>query len=139
MNGQLGRVLKEAGELPTTLSELLDEVEKFLGNFVAYPSADAKIAHVLWVFHTHCMDEWESTPRIVFASAEPGSDLRYAGTFPMRREPGPGEVDPAGELHGHAGLYIVDLSIFPAMGAKHPTLTLMANADRIGRRIAAEA
>ncbi len=73
MNGQLGRVLKEAGELPTTLSELLDEVEKFLGNFVAYPSADAKIAHVLWVLHTHCMDEWESTPRIVFASAEPGS------------------------------------------------------------------
>jgi len=71
-----------------------------------------------------------------FRAAEAGSDLRYAGTFPMRREPGPGEVDLAGELHGHAGLHIVDLSIFPAMGAKHPTFTLMANADRIGRRIA---
>ena len=73
MISQLEGVLKAAGELPSTLSELLGEVEKFLGRFVAYPSAASKIAHVLWVFHTHCMDEWESTPRIVFASAEPGS------------------------------------------------------------------
>ncbi len=73
MSAQLGRVLKEAGEVQTPLSELLDEVETFLGRFVAYPSAAAKIAHVLWIFHTHCMDEWESTPRIVFASPEPGS------------------------------------------------------------------
>ncbi len=72
-----------------------------------------------------------------FTPAEPGSDLRYSGTLPMRRDPGPREVDPTGRLHGHDGLYVVDLSIFPAMGAKHPTLTLMANADRIGRAIAA--
>jgi choline dehydrogenase-like flavoprotein len=72
-----------------------------------------------------------------YTPAEPGSDLRYAGTLPMRRTPGRGEVDAQGQLHGHDGLYVVDLSIFPAMGAKHPTLTLMANADRIGRAIAA--
>jgi hypothetical protein len=71
-----------------------------------------------------------------FTVAEPGSDLRYAGTFPMRSDPGPGEVDLAGRLHGHDGLHVVDLSIFPAVGAKHPTMALMANADRIGRLIA---
>ncbi len=74
-----------------------------------------------------------------FTVSLPGSDLRHAGTLPMRREPGPFEVDPAGELHGHPGLHVVDLSIFPNMGAKHPTFTLMANADRIGRIVARRA
>ena len=73
MNGQLGRVLKTVGEIEGSLSELLDDVEQFFGRFVAYPSESTKIAHVLWIFHTHCMDEWESTPRLVFASAEAGS------------------------------------------------------------------
>lgn len=71
-----------------------------------------------------------------FTSAEPGSDLRYGGTFPMRERPRAEEVDRTGELAGWPGLHLVDLSIFPAMPAKHPTLTLMANADRIGRAVA---
>ena len=73
MNGQLGRVLKEAGDLPTPLAELLDDVETFLARFVVYPSEFARIAHVLWIFHTHCMGEWDSTPRIAFVSPEPES------------------------------------------------------------------
>ena len=71
-----------------------------------------------------------------FSPIGPGEDVRYAGTLPMRASPRRGEVDPAGELHGAAGLHVVDLSIFPAMSAKHHTLTMMANADRIGRLIA---
>jgi hypothetical protein len=51
----------------------LDEVHRFLGSFVAYPSTDAHVAHVLWIAHTHMMDAWESTPRIAFLSPEPGS------------------------------------------------------------------
>src|SRR5215213_10564811 len=51
----------------------LDEVEAFLGRFVAYPSEAARIAHTLWIAHTHFMDCWESTPRIAFLSPEPGS------------------------------------------------------------------
>jgi choline dehydrogenase-like flavoprotein len=54
----------------------------------------------------------------------------------MRASPGPGKVDVRGELHGSTGLHIVDLSVFPAMPAKHQTLTLMANADRIGGLVA---
>ena len=73
MSEQLERTLKAVGELPTPLDKLLDEVEEFLVRFVAYPSETAKVAHALWILHTHCMDEWESTPRIAFLSPEPAS------------------------------------------------------------------
>jgi hypothetical protein len=52
---------------------LLDQIEEFLGRFVAYPSEAARIAHTLWIAHTWFMDSWESTPRIAFLSPEPGS------------------------------------------------------------------
>jgi hypothetical protein len=54
-------------------AELLDAVYGFVGRFVAYPSDHARIAHTLWIVHTHLMDAWESTPRIAFLSPEPGS------------------------------------------------------------------
>jgi choline dehydrogenase-like flavoprotein len=71
-----------------------------------------------------------------FSRMQPGEEVRHSGTIPMRGRPGRGEVDAIGELAGAPGLFIVDLSIFPFMPAKHHTLTLMANADRIGRAIA---
>ena len=49
---------------------VLDAVHEFLGRFVAYPSAHAHVAHVLWIAHTHRMDLWESTARLAFLSAE---------------------------------------------------------------------
>ena len=73
MSDQLNSVLRAVGERESSLSEILDDTETFISRFVAYPSEDARIAHVLWIAHTHCMDEWDSTPRIVFASPEPGS------------------------------------------------------------------
>lgn len=54
-------------------SHPLDAVESFLKRFVVYPSEHARVAHVLWIAHTHLMEEWESTPRIAFLSPEPGS------------------------------------------------------------------
>jgi Protein of unknown function (DUF3631) len=54
-------------------SDLLDAVYQFTGRFVAYPSEDAHVAHVLWIAHTHLMDAWESTPRLAFLSPEPAS------------------------------------------------------------------
>ena len=58
---------------PASGAALLNDVHAFLGRFVAYPSEDTHIAHVLWIVHTHLMDAWESTPRIAFLSPEPGS------------------------------------------------------------------
>jgi hypothetical protein len=54
-------------------AELLDDVHEFLDRFVAYPSQHARVAHALWIAHTHAMDAWESTPRLAFLSPEPGS------------------------------------------------------------------
>jgi hypothetical protein len=54
-------------------SSLLDDVHKFTGKFIAYPSYHAHVAHVLWIVHTHLMDAWESTPRLAFLSPEPAS------------------------------------------------------------------
>jgi hypothetical protein len=55
------------------LGELLGRVEAFLGRFIIYPSDHARIAHALWIAHTHAMDCWESTGRIAFLSPEPAS------------------------------------------------------------------
>ena len=52
---------------------ILKQVENYLRRFVAYPSEHARVAHVLWIAHTHLMDCWESTPRIAFLSPERGS------------------------------------------------------------------
>ena len=54
-------------------AKLLGDVYRFLGRFVAYPSDDCRIAHTLWIAHTHLMDAWESTPRLAFLSPEPAS------------------------------------------------------------------
>ncbi len=73
MSEQLDRNLRLVGELPTDGDELFNIIEQYLSRFVAYPSEDAKVAHTLWIVHTHCMNEWESTPRIAFLSPEPAS------------------------------------------------------------------
>ena len=52
---------------------LLDQVAEFTKKFVAYPSAHAHVAHVLWIVHAHLMEAWESTPRLAFLSPEPAS------------------------------------------------------------------
>lgn len=57
----------------TPSSRMLNDLHAFLGRFVAYPSRESHVAHVLWIAHAHLMDAWDSTPRIAFLSPEPGS------------------------------------------------------------------
>ena len=54
-------------------ARLLEDLQTYLRRFIAYPSDHASVAHALWIAHTHCMDAWESTPRIAFLSPEPAS------------------------------------------------------------------
>lgn len=53
--------------------DLLERVSLFLRRFICYPSPEACTAHVLWIAHTHLMDEWFSTPRLAVTSPEKGS------------------------------------------------------------------
>ncbi|HEY5594824.1 MAG TPA: GMC oxidoreductase, partial [Nitrospiria bacterium] len=71
-----------------------------------------------------------------FVSGSPGSDVHYACTVPMKTEPSPNEAFPDGQVAGLPGVYVVDGSALSSLPAKAHTLTIMANADRIGRIIA---
>jgi choline dehydrogenase-like flavoprotein len=62
----------------------------------------------------------------------PGAEAHYAGTLPM------GSATSAdGEVKGLPGLYVADGSVLPTLSAKSHTLTVMANATRIGTAVAA--
>ncbi len=71
-----------------------------------------------------------------FAMGQLGSDIHYAGTLPMRKDPRIGETNAVGELAGQPGLFVADAATFPELSAKPHTLTMMAMADRLGRHLA---
>ncbi|MBH2008527.1 MAG: GMC family oxidoreductase [Xanthomonadaceae bacterium] len=74
-----------------------------------------------------------------FTVGRPGGDIHYAGTLPMRDRPVIGETTSLGEVIGMDGVYVVDGACLPILPAKSHTLTIMANADRIGSSIAVAA
>jgi len=66
--------------------------------------------------------------------ALPGTDAHFAGTLPMGGA-GANGTNILGELKGLEGLHVVDGAVLPSLPSKHATLTIMANADRIGRAL----
>jgi hypothetical protein len=73
-----------------------------------------------------------------FTVGRAGSDIHYACSLPMRLQPVQGETNAFGELFGLDGVHIVDGASLSALSEKSHTLTIMANADRISRRLAME-
>jgi hypothetical protein len=71
-----------------------------------------------------------------FTVGRPGGDIHYAGTLPMRKSPIVGETSQLGEVLGLEDVYVVDGACLPVLPEKSHTLTIMANADRIGSLIA---
>ena len=65
----------------------------------------------------------------------PGTDVHYAGTLPMGGR-GANGTSALGELNGAPGIHVVDGAALPSLSAKYPTLTIMANAARIGHALA---
>lgn len=63
---------------------------------------------------------------------QPGRGFHTGGTFPMRAHPGPFEADVLGRPHGFTRVHVVDASVFPSLPATTITLSVMANAHRIG-------
>ena len=62
----------------------------------------------------------------------PGNSFHYAATLPMKKEPGPYETYPDGRLFGRSHVYVADAANFSSLPAINHTLTIMANALRIG-------
>ncbi|MFO1248260.1 MAG: GMC oxidoreductase [Alphaproteobacteria bacterium] len=69
--------------------------------------------------------------------AMPGTDAHFAGTLPMGGT-GANGTSVLGEIASYPGLHVVDGSVLPSLPAKHATLTIMANADRIATALARE-
>jgi hypothetical protein len=63
---------------------------------------------------------------------KPGGGHHFGATFPMREKPGPFESDLVGRPHGFTRVHAVDSTVFPSIPATTITLTIMANAHRIG-------
>lgn len=53
--------------------QLLDDVGAFLRRYVAFPSEAAHTSVTLWAAHCHCLEAFESTPRLALLSPEKGS------------------------------------------------------------------
>jgi hypothetical protein len=70
-----------------------------------------------------------------FQISLPGSDVHYAATFPMSKKKDLGFTNFDGEVFGFENLHIIDGSILPYLSEKPHTLTIMANAYRIGNNI----
>lgn len=70
-----------------------------------------------------------------FAEGMPGSCVHYAGTLPMAADPCAGQTTRLGEIAGLAGVHVIDGACLPYLSEKSHTLTIMANAHRIGRGI----
>ncbi|HXD01396.1 MAG TPA: hypothetical protein VN048_18805 [Verrucomicrobiae bacterium] len=64
--------------------------------------------------------------------AEPGRSYHGGGTFPMRDKPGPFQSDTLGRPLGWQRVHAVDATILPGIPATTITLSVMANAHRIG-------
>ena len=68
------------------------------------------------------------------ALATAGTDAHLGGVFPMGGG-APHGTNAWGELDGLPGLHLVDGAVLPSIPSKFTTLTVMANADRIARRL----
>ena len=87
--------------------------------------------------HPHLIDR-----SLYFGRDVPISGTAHqAGTMVFGTDPGTSVLDLDCKAHGIDNLYVADASFFPSIGAVNPTLTIVANALRVGdviaRRIAA--
>ncbi|MCD4527780.1 MULTISPECIES: GMC oxidoreductase [Pseudomonas] len=92
-------------------------------------TAEARLRRIYWRLGALLMP-------MSFTVAKPGTDIHYAGTLPMHARPEVGQTDSLGEVAGLPGVHVVDGACLPILTEKSHTLTIMANADRIGRALA---
>jgi len=66
-----------------------------------------------------------------------GGTAHQAGTLVFGNDPASSVLDTDCRAHGIDNLYVTDASFFPSIGAVNPTLTIIANALRVGEHLAA--
>ena len=66
-----------------------------------------------------------------------GGTAHQAGTLRFGTDPSQSVLDLNCKAHGIDNLYVTDASFFPSIGAVNPTLTIIANALRVGDHVTA--
>jgi choline dehydrogenase-like flavoprotein len=69
------------------------------------------------------------------AGSPPGSSIHYVGTCRMAADSKGGVVDKDLKYFKSKNLYVCDGSVMPVLSEKHPTLTIMALADRLAEHL----
>jgi choline dehydrogenase-like flavoprotein len=64
-----------------------------------------------------------------------GGTAHQAGTMRFGADPSQSVLDLNCKAHGIDNLYVTDASFFPSIGAVNPTLTIIANALRVGDHV----
>lgn len=114
------------------------------------------VARVTWSPHAHekAGAEYTAPQLLAWLRAVPGSvgavvtpgpllgdhpqnTAHHAGTARMGNDPATSVCDAMGRLHDCSNVHVVDGSLFPSFPGFNPTLTILANALRIARGIAA--
>jgi choline dehydrogenase-like flavoprotein len=84
--------------------------------------------------HPHLFDR-----SLYFGQEVPiGGTAHQAGTMRFGTDPTQSVLDLQCKAHGIDNLYVADASFFPSIGAVNPTLTIIANALRVGAHIAVQ-
>lgn len=68
-----GGTSAKSGQLDIDGAEVLDQVAGFIGPYLSFPSEHCLPAVALWAAHTHAVQSFYVTPRLVLDSPEPGS------------------------------------------------------------------
>ena len=103
-------------------------------NLEAHRRLKAKLEQILSATdaHPHLLER-----RLYLGKDIPvGGTAHQAGTARFGTDPASSVLDVDCKAHELDNLYLADASFFPSIGAVNPTLTIIANALRVGDRIA---
>jgi choline dehydrogenase-like flavoprotein len=96
------------------------------------PAARARVRGVVWKLLRQTRNLGAVALPMMLKFAEPGRSFHCGGTFPMNEQPKGFQTDLLGRLPGWKRVHAVDATVFPSIPATTITLSVMANAHRIG-------
>jgi choline dehydrogenase-like flavoprotein len=137
----LGRLLLIQGYLHSELSPKLKlTLRRGKPDVIVVEKEDnSKTRPALRALQQKLLSEWRSLRAVpvtpMLNVGKPGRGFHTGGTFPMRNLPSDMETDLVGRLHGFERLHLVDASVLPSLPATTITLSVMANAHRIGSEV----
>lgn len=101
-------------------------------NLEAYARLEAKLKRLVAAVERR---RGRSEPRFLTARLGISGVSHQCGTLRFGTDPRSSVLDVHCRAHDLANLYVVDSSFFPSSGAVNPSLTIMANAIRVGEHL----